>query len=509
MQRSLIIGGVLAVLALAHVAGAATPLVDAVKHGDQQAVRALLQQHTDVNAPAADGSTALHWAVQNNDVSIVDQLIKAGAKVNTVNRFGIAPLMLAASNGNAAIAEALLKAGADANASTAEGETVLMTAARTGNAEIVKALLARGANVNAKEGWQEQTALMWAAAEDHPDAVKALIENGADANLKSKTLEGAPPRQRLPPDQGQQGVHVTFPKGALTAVHYAARQNALGAIRALGEMHVDLDQKDPDGFTPAILAILSGNYDAAALLVEMGAGVDTTDLSGRTPLFTAVDMNTFEYSFGRPTAKTSGKMSPVDLVKFLLAHHANPNARLTDRIRPAKYDTAGNSNLTAGSTPFMKAATTADVTLMRILLDGGADPFIRNAEHSTALMAAAGLNWRRQVVGLGSAYNEANVVEAVKLCLDRGLEIDAFNDFGETALHGAVSLGNGRGGAIVEDQPAVPAMKLIRLLVERGARVDVKDKAGRTPLDEANANANGAAVEYFKGLNATASRNGQ
>jgi ankyrin repeat protein len=509
MRKRLTVSGILAVLALATAAGAATPLLDAVKHGDQQAVRALLQQHPDVNAAAADGSTALHWAVESNDVAIVDQLIKAGAKVNIANRFGISPIMLAASNGNAPVAEALLKAGADANAATADGETVLMTAARTGNAEIVKALLARGANVNAKEGWQEQTALMWAAAEDHPDAVKVLIENGADANVKSKALEGAPPRQRLPPDQGQQGVHVTFPKGALTAVHYAARQNALGAIRALGEMHVDLDQKDPDGFTPAILAILSGNYDAAALLVEMGAGVDTVDLSGRTPLFTAVDMNTFEYSFGRPTAKPSGKMSPTDLVQFLLAHHANPNARLTDRVRPAKYDTAGNPNLTPGSTPLMKAASTADVPLMRILLDGGADPFIRNAEHSTTLMVAAGINWRRTAVGLSSAYNEANVVEAVKLLLDRGVEIDAFNDFGQTALHGAVALGNGRGGANVEDQAPIPAMKLIQLLVERGARFDTKDKAGKTAIDDANANNNLDAVAYFQGRSATTSRNGQ
>jgi ankyrin repeat protein len=508
-MRGMVIAAVVAPLALAHVAGAASPLVDAVKRGDRQAVRVLLGQHPDVDAAAADGSTALHWAVQNNDPAIVDQLIRAGGNVNTANRYGIAPLMLAATNGNAVVAEALLKAGANVNASTPEGQTVLMAASRTGNVAIVTSLLARGADVNAKEGWQEQTALMWAAAEDHPDVVKALIEHGADANLKSKVLEGAPPRLRTPPDQGQQGVHVTFPKGGLTAVHYAARQNALGAIAALAQMHVDLDQKEPDGFTPAILAILSGNYDAAALLVEKGAGVDTADLSGRTPLFTAVDMNTFEYSFGRPTAKPSGKMNAVDLVKFLLAHHANPNARLTDRIRPAKYDTTSNANLIAGATPFIKAASTADVTLMRILLDAGADPFIRNSAHSNALMVAAGLNWRRQVVGAGSVYAEPDVVEAVKICLDRGLDIDAFNDFGQTALHGAVALGNGRGGANVEDQATVPAMKLIRLLVERGARFDTKDKAGRTPIDEANANANVEAVAYFKGLSATTSRNGQ
>src|SRR5205814_458261 len=252
-----------------------------------------------------------------------------------------------------------------------------------------------------KEGWQEQTALMWAAAEDHPDAVKVLIENGADANLKSKLLEGAPPRLQTPPDQGQQGVHVTFPKGGLTAVHYAARQNALGAIAALADMHVDLDAKDPDGFTPAILAILSGNYEAAAVLVEKGAGVDTPDL------------------------------------------------------------------------------------------------------------VAAGLNWRRAVVGLGSGYNEANVAEAVRICLDRGLEVDAFNDLGQTALHGAVALGSGRGGANVEDQATVPAMKVIRLLVERGARFDIKDKAGRTPLDEAIANANTEAVAYFQGQAASTPRNGK
>ena len=500
MRRRVIAGSVVAVLMTAGVASAATSIVDAARHRDRQAVTALLRQHVDANATTPDGTTALHWAVENDDAEMVRQLIRGGASVKVANRYGISPLSIAATRGNAAIAEVLLSAGADADSRTPEGETILMTASRAGNAEIVRALVAYGANVNAKEQWQDQTALMWAAAENHPDVVKALVENGADMNVRSKVLDGAPPRGKAAPDVGQQGVHTTFPKGGLTALHYAARQNAAAAIVALAEEHVDLDQKDPDGFTPVILAILSGHYDLAALLVEKGAGVNTADLSGRTPLYAAVDINTFEYSFNRPTPKASGKMEPIDLVKFLLAHGADPNARLTDRVRAAKYDTAGNPNLIAGATAFMKAASTADVVMMRVLLDAGADPTIRNAVHSNALMVAAGLNWRR----LGGIGREPDAIEALKICLDHGMDIGAFNDLGQTALHAAMMRGRGQVTGGDEDGPAtVPSINLIHFLVEHGAPLDVKDKAGRTPADMAGVMRNLEALEYLKTLPTT------
>jgi ankyrin repeat protein len=334
---------------------------------------------------------------------------------------------------------------------------------------------------------------MWAAAENHGDVVTALIETGADVNIRSKVLDGMPPLRKTAPDVGQQGIHSTFPKGGMTALLFAARQGSDDAITAFARAKVDLNQKDPDGFTALIFAILNGHYNTAALLVEKGAGIDVTDSSGRTPLYTAVDMNSFEYSFNRAPAKPSGTMDAVDLVKFLLAHGANPNARLTDRVKPAKYDTAGNPNLIAGATPLMKAVSTADVTLTKVLLAAGADPFIRNAQHSNLLLVAVGLNWRR----LGGIGPEPDAIETVKLLLDAGLDINSYNDLGQTVMH-AVAM-RGRGGQ--EEGPnTVESLDLIKYLKSKGARLDVKDKAGRTPLDVAIDTKNTAAAGLFREL---------
>ncbi len=476
--RVFVVWALCALVGVPAWAAGAGALVDAVRNGDTTAVRRALRLGEDVNAVTADGATALHWAARNDDRTSLTLLLRAKAKVNVANRYGVTPLALAVANGSLPATQALLSAGADPNASTPEGETVLMTAARAGSVDVVRALLAKGANINAKEGWQEQTALMWAAAENHGSVVSALLEAGADPTVRSKLLDGMPPLRKTAPDVGQQGIHSTFPKGGLTALHYAARQNAPRAVEAFATAGVDLNQPDPDGFTPVIFAILNGHYDLAALLVNKGAGVDVTDKSGRTPLYTAVDMNSFEYSFNRPNPKPSGRMSAVDLVTFLLDHGANPNARLTDRVVPAKYDTAGNPNLIAGATPLMKAASTSDVALMKLLLDRGANPFIRNGQHATTLMVAAGLNWRR----LGSVGPEPAAIEAVSLLLDRGVDIGSFNDQGQTVMH-AVAM-RGRGGA--EDGPnTVESLDLIRYLHSRGGRLDIKDKAGRTPLDMA------------------------
>ncbi len=303
------------------------------------------------------------------------------------------------------------------------------------------------------------------------------IKAGADMNIRSKVLPGMPQRPRGG-DVAQQGVHSNFPKGGLTALHFAVRQNAVAAVSALAEGGVDLNQPDPDGFTPFILAALNGNYDLARLLIERGAGLEAADKGGRTPLFAAVDMHTYEYSYNRPAPKPSGELDSVDLVRFLLARGANPNARLTGRVIPAKYDTAGNPNLTAGSTPFLKAASTADITLMRMLLEAGADPFLTNSTRTNAMMMAAGLNWRNP----GSLGSEKDAIEAIRICLEQGLDIDAYNDLGQTALHAATMRGRGSSGENNEGPNTADSEQLVRFLVEKGAPLDAKDKAGRTPL---------------------------
>jgi len=467
-------------LLLAATAAAAEPdtkLLTAAQQGDREAVRTLLRQGSSVNAQDVDGTTLLHWAVRNNDAETVKLLLGRRADVKAANRYGVTALSLAAVNGSAPIVGLLLAAGADSNSALPEGETVLMTAARTGNLAVVRALLAAGAEVNRAEGWQGQTAVMWAAAEDHGDVVAALIKAGADLNIRSKVLPGMPQRPRGG-DVAQQGVHSNFPKGGLTALHFAVRQNAVAAVSAMAEGGVNLDQQDPDGFTPFILAALNGNYDLARLLIERGAGLEAADKGGRTPLFAAVDMHTYEYSYNRPAPKPSGEMDSVDLVRFLLARGANPNARLTSRVIPAKYDTAGNPNLTAGSTPFLKAASTADVTLMRILLEAGADPFITNLTRTNAMMMAAGLNWRNP----GSLGSEKDAIEAIRICIEQGLDIEAYNDLGQTALHAATMRGRGSSGENNEGPNTAESEQLVRFLVAKGAPLDAQDKSGRTPV---------------------------
>src|SRR5688500_2159780 len=217
-------------------AGPAPSLVDAVKRGDREAVRALLRSRVDVNAPEPDGTTALHYAVQADALDLVTQLVRAGANVKAANRYGIPPLTLAATNGSVRVLEALLEAGADPNARTAAGEPVLMTAARTGNADTVSRLVARGADVHAREQWFGETALMWAASEDHAEVVRALAKAGADVNARSTLLEA--PVLEFPRSGGPNS---PLPRGGWTSLMFAAREGAIDAARTLAELGANLN----------------------------------------------------------------------------------------------------------------------------------------------------------------------------------------------------------------------------------------------------------------------------
>jgi ankyrin repeat protein len=462
MKRTVI--AVLALLAVTQSASAAT-LVDAIRAGDRTAVRALLAQKADVNAPQPDGSTALHWAIEADDVEVTRMLLAAGATVGAVSRNGVAPISAAALIGNAAIIEALLAAGADPNWTSGEGETVLMTAARSGNAAAVKALLAHGANPNAREHWLGQTAIMWAAAADAAESVSALATAGADVNARSTATQGQP---RLPRVAGvaAQASHSNFPKGGFTPLLFAAREGATNAARALADAGANVDLADPDGITPLSMAIINGHYDLAAMLIDKGANVNGADRVGRTPLFFATDMHTLEWLFSRPVPKASGELDSPDIVARLLDRGANVNARLTGRPFILHHNATGNRTLTEGSTAFMKAATTSDLVLAKVLLERGADPNIRTKNNTTAVMAAAGLNW----VDISSLGTENDSIDIIGLCLDRGADINAVNDLGETAMHGAAQRG---------------ADKVVQFLFDRGAKLDIRNNKGRTPLDEA------------------------
>lgn len=439
-------------------------LVDAVKAGDRAAIASLLERPALVNTSQADGTTALHWAVYTDDLDTVQRLLAAGADATLASRTGITPLGLAALNGNVTIVEALLAAGADPNGVLSGGQTPLMTAARSGSAAVVRLLGAHGADVNAREHELGETALIWAAAEDHAETVRALIDLGADPNGRSKALEF--PRREF--GDGKSGRLTVLPAGAWTPVMYAARQNALEAVDALAAAGANLNLVDPDGTTALVIAIINAHYELAALLLDHGADPDLGDTSGMAALYAAVDMNTFTETPGRPAPLPAGEMDAVDMVRTLLAHGANPNARLSSPILVRVHD-RGDRNLGEGATPLMRAARKGDVDIMRLLVEHGSDVNLATADGSTALLYAAGLGGAGRFTAFEARQaTEADRLEALGLLLDAGATVDTVNAAGQSALHLAA---------------AERGTEAARLLVAQGARLDLEDAQGRTALD--------------------------
>jgi uncharacterized protein len=462
-----------------------TPLIDAVKRGDHSAVQAQLRSKANVNTAGPDGTTALHWAVQSNDVELVTMLLRAGANAKAANRYGLQPITLAATNGSAAVIDALLTAGADPNTSTPEGEPVVMTAARTGTVDALKTLIARGADVNAREKWFGETAVMWAASENHADAIRVLAEAGADLNARSAVLDA--PVLEFPRSGGPNS---PLPRGGWTPLMFAARDGALDAARALADLGADLNatalpqtdvplkpeeiaaaQAKNIGTSALVFAIINVHYDLAALLVEKGADPNVVDGAGMGALYAAVDMNSLQWVQGRPAPILSDQLDGVDLVRQLLAKGANPNARLTGKPLKRHHDAGSTLNFGEGTTPLIRAARTNDVAVMKALLDGGADPFLTLPDRTTSLMIAAGQGYggiRGEGIRIVVPTPES-AIEAMTVLLDRGLDVDAFNNTGNTAMHAAVA----RGDAVV------------KFLASRGASLNLKNKAGFTPLDVA------------------------
>lgn len=442
--------------------GSELRLVDAVKAGNHDAVRTLLAQPgaaAAVNTPEADGTTLLHWAARSDDVETATLLLRAGAKANVANRYGVTPLSLAVRSAGAPMVDLLLNGGADPKAPLAEGETILMAAARTGNPEVVRLILARGVDVNARENTLGETALMWAAAEDHPEAVKLLIDHGAEVNARSNKL--AFPKDRF----GLEGVLTILPHGSWTALMYAARQGSLGAARTLADAGADLNAVDPDGSTAMVLAIINGHHDVAAALAEKGADPNIADTAGMAALYAAVDMNTLGEVYGRPARKSTSTVSALDLMKVLLAHGADPNAQLKSAALQRAH-TPGEPLLGPGTTPLMRAAKNGDAAAIRLLLDHGADPALPQRNHTTALMFAAGLG-RGQGVFAKDYGTERDLLEAVKVLVARGVDVNAFNDNGQTAMHFAAQASD----------------DIVRYLASHGAKLDPRDKQGHTPVD--------------------------
>lgn len=482
--RALAITVVAAVLLQASTAAAAgkVPLVDAADRGDLAAVRTLLTQKTDVNAAREDGLTALHAAVNADRLDIAEALLRAGANASAKDRYGLTPIYLASLNGSVPLIQRLLEAGADPNAVDPGGETALMTATRTGAVGAMRLLIDRGAQVDAREPEFQQTALMIAARENHAPAVELLIKAGASIN--AQTRKGPTPNF-VPPCKGtgcgSEGVGINrggLPdrgrraevKGGMTPLLYAARDGHVESARLLVAAGADLELGDANAIRPLLMAALNGQIEVARLLIERGANVNGDDFWGRTPLWASVeyrnlDMNNNDQD--SPTDNGVDRAPFLPLIRLLIDKGANVNARTRELPPPRRWLYSLNDvswvDFT-GQTPFLRAALSADTTAMKLLLERGADPNLPTLAGTTPLMAAAGVNW---VVAQTYTESVQARYDAVALCLELGADVNAANSMGLTALLGAVNRGSN---------------DIIELLVKRGARVDVKDKEGRTAL---------------------------
>ena len=410
---------ILPLLAIAGLAAANDlPLVEAIKNGDKAAVRSLLDQQADVNAAQPDGATALAWAAQRDDLDAAELLIRAGANVNAANDYGATPLWLACTKANAAMVEKLLQAGADPDAALLTGETPLMAAAARGSLDVVKLLLAHGVDVNAKENRGGQTALMWAVAEERPEVARALVEHGVDVHARSH--------------------------GGFTALLFAARQGDVDSARTLLAAGAELNEGTPKDGSVLLVAAASSHDALTAFLAERGADPNARDSKGYTPLHYAASRRTM-----------------LESVKALLARGADPNVPLEEEP-PGRGPEAISL---VGATPLFLAAERGNAAAVRLLAASGADLNVATKNHTTPLLVTAGVGEfqdDRQV----TATRNARLATA-RLLVDLGADVNAVGENGWTALHGASYTGSDG---------------IIQFLFESGARLDVMDRFGQTPL---------------------------
>jgi uncharacterized protein len=490
---SIFAGLVAGLLAAGTLAAAESALVEAARTGDSAAVTALIAGGADVAESSADGATALHYAVDRGDVELVEALLGAGAGVDVRTRNGITPLALAALNGDASVIAQLLDHGADPNSVSSEGESALMLAAVNGAPEAVGLLLDRGANPNVIEPFRGQTALMWAAGDGNAAAASLLIEHGAEVDAQSA--------------------------GGFTALLFAVRNAELEVLDVLIAAGADIDAVAPDGTSALNVAIVNGYFEAASVLLAHGADPNRPDPRG-SPFHTIAWLRkpgaTGNAAVGAEAdapVRPTGSVTSLELARQLLAAGADPDVRIdwnegrfnklggTARNPPGL--TLGRHLLTFnGATAFYIAAKNGDVALMRILAEGGADPSIPNRFGITPLMVAAGLDtWEGETPGPHTGTPESERLEAVKLAVALGNDVNARADFGDLHMEGEpeytllyyplnideiADLGAGDPrwddstalhGSIISHQASIT-----RYLIEQGADPRAENALGWTPL---------------------------
>lgn len=454
-----------AALAVFFVRGDGLPsaLISAAKSGDTAELRALLQKKADVNATEGDGSTALLWASYRDDMQAADLLIHAGAKVNAANDLGATPLWAACQNGSKAMVSRLLEAGANPNGALLSGETPLMVAARSGYAEIVELLAVKGANLNA-HGARGQTALMWAVAEKHPEVVRVLLAHNADIQARSAVwseVMAVPPHGRLEYNRA-------IPHGGETALMFAARVGDLESAKLLVAAGANVNDQDAWGVSATVLATHSGFREFLDFLLEKGADPNAA-AAGFTALHEAI-------------MRRNEKM-----VASLLDHGADPNAPLKTWTPTRRSSRDWNfSPQLVGASPFWLAARFNEPGVMRMLVKHGADPLFvqhsdyitenrgykRRTETITALMAAAGMGGGTAWAQAPRGEREPLALETVKLAIELGVDVNAANTDGRTALDAA---------------KALKYDSVVKFLVEKGAKAGTpvrQEAAQSTPSSD-------------------------
>lgn len=462
----------------------------AAEQGNLRSVKSLLQKadvSAQVNSAQGDGMTALHWAAYRDDLEMAGILIQAGANTNAADRLkAVTPLLIASKAGNTAVIDLLLKSGADANLANSVGTTPLMLAAASGKVDAVKALLDRGAGVNARESARRQTAVMFASALNRDAVVRLLASRGADLNATSKIVpinidivdeDGnsipAPSRTGKTRQRGEAEGKVAG-IGGMTALHYSAREGLMSTVQALVESGANINKTSPvDKSTALVIAISNGHYDVAKYLVDHGADPNIETIDGLGALYATVQSRWAPVAW-TPTAFTSAsgitqqQVDYLSLMKLLLEHGANPNARINKTLwfdPPHHNDSWAKA---AGTTPFWRAAQATDLDAMKLLLAHGADPKMASAENDTPLAVAAGVGWN----GNFSTNAPNSFMAAVKYLVEEvKIDVNATDASGYTAAMGAAYRGDN---------------EVIQYLIDKGARLDVKTKRGWSITDMAN-----------------------
>ncbi len=404
----------------------------------------------DVSQLQPDGMSALHWAVFHGQRDSVELLLRTGTDGNAKTRYGVTPLLIACRSGDSPAVESLLRAKVDVNLAGPSGETPLMIAARQGSVAVIQQLLKADASLSASDR-SGQTAIMWAAAAGNVDALKLLIEKGADF------------QQALP--------------SGFSAFFFAIRQGHLKVVDAMLDAGADVNQvmtvKKSAGRHPLapntsalILAVENGHFELALQLVERGANPND-QRSGFAPLHIISWVRKPDRGEdNEPPVRGSGSVSSLEFVKRLVAAGADVNLPISSGRSRGKAKL--NSDL---AKPILYAAKTADLQLMKLLVELGANIHATNADGVTPLLAAAGVG----VVAVDEeAGTETEVLESLDFLIQQGASLDTVTKKGDTAMHGAAFR-------------AFPAV--IDYLHRHGLKSEVwnhKDSSGWTPFDIAD-----------------------